>query len=276
MSQKALITSFEILNGRRRKDPSGLSSADNKSWKRMREEIEALLFKNHPEPDRKRWDFLQVPVSLEVSYQGGQGREQRRIRVLGEGGCIITTPTPLPVGTPLELDMFPLKVGYLLKLAGEVSWADLPEDTPEPGMGVTFADLTMDQKRMIFQVLDHTVRRGILDNRCFPRFDTELGLELTYQGHHWKAVTGDLSLGGMYVVSPRFVDVGNSFAFRVTLSDGEEIAGVGEVVHCRPTGAAGKPPGFGVRFLALDPGDVRRLQKYLILAEEKIPPSTPR
>lgn len=268
MSQKALITSFEILNGRRRKDPAALSPDENRTWQRMREEIEKLLFKNQPVSPCRRLDFLQVPVDLDVFYEGSQGRELRKIRVLGEGGCIIATSDPLPVGTSVELELFPLKVGFLCKLPGRVAWGALSQDAKDPGMGVVFIGLTENQARMIFQILDHTVRRGIPDSRCLPRFDTELQLELNYQGTEWRAVTADLSLGGMYVVSHRFVDVGSSFAFRLNLRDSEPISGVAEVVHCRSTADSSKPPGFGVRFLALDSRDVRKLQKYLILVEE--------
>ena len=273
MSQKTLITSFEILNDRKRKSPSGLSSGDKKTWKRMRDEIETLLFHNQIDPGRGKWDFLQVPVALEVSFLGAEGRERRMIRVLGEGGCIISTPTPLPLGTRMELELFPLKSGFLLKLNGVVNWAILPEDAQAPGMGVAFVDLTVDHKRMVFQIIDHTVRKGILDNRCFPRFDAQLPLELTCQGRKLTAVTGDLSLGGMFVAAELAIEVGSSFSFKIHLIDGETVSGVGEVVHRNQTQSAGKRAGFGVRFLEIEPGDIRKLQRYLILVEETKPPS---
>ena len=64
MSQKTLITSFEILNDHKRKDPNGLSSADLKTWKRMRDEIEELLFHGQSGPGRWRW----VPRSCSTGW----------------------------------------------------------------------------------------------------------------------------------------------------------------------------------------------------------------
>ena len=58
----------------------------------------------------------------------------------------------------------------------------------------------------------------------------------------YRALTGDLSVGGCFVESPAVVELNQRIFFELQLPTGRSLLLSGEVVHLHP------PTGFGVRF----------------------------
>ncbi|MEL7059128.1 MAG: TIGR02266 family protein [Acidobacteriota bacterium] len=63
----------------------------------------------------------------------------------------------------------------------------------------------------------------------------------------------NISLGGMFLATPRPRPVGTEVRFQIRLVDGYRLLwGIGEVAWVRPKSSADRPAGMGLRFLALD------------------------
>jgi type IV pilus assembly protein PilZ len=91
--------------------------------------------------------FPRVPVHLAMTYRSAAELRAATIETLSEGGVFIRTRAPLPIGTPIDLDITVQDQEHgSITLRGKVVWVrpapDLDRgdvDLPE-GMGVAFLD----------------------------------------------------------------------------------------------------------------------------------------
>ena len=97
--------------------------------------------------EEERREEERVPVSLEVSWEGGSGRHTARVSDISLGGCYLDT---LGMATPGEIIGLTIKLpdGDLLKLRGEVAY-----HLPNFGFSVCFTYLTDEEQYRLSQLI---------------------------------------------------------------------------------------------------------------------------
>src|SRR5262245_9842989 len=73
-----------------------------------------------------------------------------------EMGIFVRTNDPLPVGTQLTLRFAPPRTGDVFVLRGAVQWINVATPlraTPNPGMGIRFIDLNLDDRERIVEAI---------------------------------------------------------------------------------------------------------------------------
>lgn len=157
-----LLGEFGELNSFKRWNPERINQSDLDRWMEMRREIEKVLFNVSIDPSKDSRKFLRVPVKLKLRYwtQIRQKVVERSVSVLGEGGVFIDTRDLLPVGSPLLLEFVVERgVPSLEVIKGEVVWIKKSGDQTERGMGVKFIDMTYENKRVVYGLVDDVLQR---------------------------------------------------------------------------------------------------------------------
>lgn len=78
------------------------------------------------------------------------------IRNISEMGIFVATREPLPVGTHMTLRFAPPQMQTAFVLQGRVQWVNTVKplaDNPNPGMGVRFVDLTIDERERLVEAI---------------------------------------------------------------------------------------------------------------------------
>ncbi|WP_394820614.1 TIGR02266 family protein [Pendulispora albinea] len=106
-----------------------------------------------PSDDRRRTDRYEVIWSVDCMTD--ETFLYASITNISEMGIFVKTLEPLPIGTRLLLSFAP--PGYEpFKLAGVVAWQNqlkLQADNPNPGMGVRFMDLGIQDRERLVEVI---------------------------------------------------------------------------------------------------------------------------
>ncbi|MFH0901223.1 MAG: PilZ domain-containing protein [Pseudomonadota bacterium] len=84
--------------------------------------------------------FPRVPVHLEVRYEDGRDLAASYVESLSFGGVYIRTPSPLPVGTEIVMDIVIAdpEVPPSIRVIGQVVWGHL--EGTSGGMGIRFTE----------------------------------------------------------------------------------------------------------------------------------------
>ncbi|HUU02337.1 MAG TPA: TIGR02266 family protein [Myxococcota bacterium] len=260
----SMLEAFEALNTRKRDDPQSLSEQERGQWKEYRREFEKILFQAEPDPAADTREFLRVPVSLAVRYWTRNELKDRYIPVLGEGGLFVATVDPLPVGSELELEIVLAQKGLSFPIKGHVVWVNESGDPAKRGMGIKFTDLTYEQKRSVYSLVDDSLHQRLLERRRFARVDARLQVEFVYAEGFFELKTEDLSLGGMFIATEHLVPMGEKI--RVILHMPGEMPSakaICEVVRVIDDPAPGRPAGLGVRFLKMEDSCLATVRDYL-------------
>jgi type IV pilus assembly protein PilZ len=78
---------------------------------------------------------------------------------ISEMGIFVRTIEPLPIGTEVTLRFAPHGCCEPFVLRGSVQWVnelDAVRETPNPGMGIRFVDLSLDARERLVEVI-HTI-----------------------------------------------------------------------------------------------------------------------
>jgi uncharacterized protein (TIGR02266 family) len=263
-SYSSLLEAFEALNERKRKDPKSLSDKEKAQWMEMRREIEEVLFQAKPDPATDTRQFLRVPVALAVRYWTRDELKDRYIHVLGEGGLFVSTVDPLPVGSEMDLEVELAQKGTSFKVKGQVVWVNEGEDHSKRGMGIKFSNLTYDQKRYVYGLVDDTLRQHLLERRRFARVDARLKVKFVFAEGFFELRTEDLSLGGLFIATDHLVPVGEKVRLVLQVPGVQPpVKAVAEVVRVVEDATPGQPAGLGVRFLELTKEGLSTIQQFL-------------
>ena len=97
------------------------------------------------------------PLRLQLNYRDASGGNFlfEHSRNISRGGIFIETDHPLPVGSTLVI-RFTTPSGDDLEIEGDVAWVNSTSansETPNPGMGVQWTDLSEDQRNTIASVV---------------------------------------------------------------------------------------------------------------------------
>lgn len=140
--------------------------------------------------DRGRGSSENLPESLaDAKSEGHERRSAERLDVtwsvdcetedtflyasitnISEMGIFVHTTDPLPVGTQLTLRFAAEASPEAFVLVGAVEWVNAVRplhDNPNPGMGISFRDLTPADRERIVEVI-HTIAY-LRDNPASPR-----------------------------------------------------------------------------------------------------------
>jgi type IV pilus assembly protein PilZ len=111
-----------------------------------------------------------VLVDIEVDYKADETFLFAYITDISAMGIFVRTIEPLPVGTQLTLRFAPEASREPFVLTGTVEWVNAVRplhDNPNPGMGISFRDLTLPDRERIVEVI-HTIAY-LRDNPEKPR-----------------------------------------------------------------------------------------------------------
>ena len=261
-----LWMAFELLNKKKRKDPKALSESEWKRWRELRHEIENVLFEKGPrqiaEDSR---EYVRVPVSLTVKYWSREELKDRYIPVLGEGGVFISTVDPLPVGSEMDLDILLMRSNLTLTIKGKVVWANAKDEDPaQRGMGIKFINLSYDQKRLIYGLVDDVLRQSLLERRRFARIQATLQVQFIYAEGFFELDTADVSLGGLFIATDHLVPIGEKVRLVLHVPGGKPaLNATGVVVRVVEEGSEAQPAGLGIRFNGLDNESKTAIQRFL-------------
>lgn len=261
----SLLEAFESLNRRKRENPTGLNAEDLAEWKRLRREIESVLFDARQRQAQDTREYLRVPVSLVVRYWGRNELKDRYISILGEGGVFVSTVDPMPIGTDLDLEIFLASQGLSVEVKGQVVWLEEGKDPDKRGMGIAFKNLGYEQKKIIYGLVDDNLRQQLLERRIHARVDTCLRLEYKLAEGIIEAKSKDVSLSGMFIQTDHPLEIGDRLNLAIQRSDDAPvIQAIGEVVRVVNPDSGSEKSGVGVRFVEMDPEDRKDLQAYLV------------
>ena len=101
-----------------------------------------------------------VAIELTATVEEGGRRETLRSRNLSESGILLRTPSPLPVGMAVQLDLALPGERTLLRLAAEVVRHALPEQEGIRGMGLRFVDLRDAQRHALRRFIHERLSAG--------------------------------------------------------------------------------------------------------------------
>lgn len=117
--------------------------------------------------ERRNFDRYEVEWAVDCVAQGDTFL-YASITNISEMGIFVRTTDPLMIGTKLRLSFSPPGAeGF--KLEGSVAWVNLVRangDNPNPGMGIRFVNLQLDQRERLVEVI-----RTIAYLRDLPRCD---------------------------------------------------------------------------------------------------------
>jgi uncharacterized protein (TIGR02266 family) len=101
---------------------------------------------------------------------------------------------------------------------------------------------------------------GGAERRADVRVALEVEVSLTSDSHFFVGLSGDVSRGGLFVVTWRKLPVGTALFVALDLPDGRLLAD-GEVRWARD-GADGVTPGLGIAFARMSEEDRRRIDAF--------------
>jgi uncharacterized protein (TIGR02266 family) len=118
------------------------------------------------------------------------------------------------------------------------------------------SDFAPDQERTV---------EGAGERRSESRIPIKTEVSLASDSQFFTALTGNLSLGGLFVATYQPMAIGSAVSMQIALPDGElHVTGVVRWIREVSSGAL---PGLGVAFDSLDEASAERIAKFCALRE---------
>jgi len=110
---------------------------------------------------------------------------------------------------------------------------------------------------------------GPAQRRQHARYKVELDVSLGSDHNFYVGFVENISVGGLFIATHLIKEVGEIFELSVHLPNREvPVHGLGEVRWIREySDGSNVPPGMGVRFLKLGPGDQEAIEGFLARRE---------
>jgi c-di-GMP-binding flagellar brake protein YcgR len=197
--------------------------------------------------------FPRIAADFPVEFTFDGKKVRRRATTLGGGGMYINMPSPPPVGTELVVRFRPARhLGFIETKAKLVYHG-------KDGAALEFLNIGPDEQRTLLRIIHH--KTG--NRRMHPR--AKLATQVEWQGLSSLALSGDVSVGGMFIETTEQPASGSKIKLRFHLEDpGDVVVATGEVSY------AIAQMGIGVRFLEMEPADRERIARY-IAAQPAVP-----
>lgn len=135
----------------RLREDEGLSLPQLERWTRLKRILAGHFRPGVGQEFADKQSSLRVPSQLAVSFQLQGQRHRCRMTNLSRGGMFVSTSDPLPIGTPITLQIHLEDANETYELSGEVASVNPSVDlrSEEPGMGIRFANLSDEQQQIV-------------------------------------------------------------------------------------------------------------------------------
>lgn len=186
-------------------------------------------------------------MNFPVEFTLGGKFFRERASTLSGGGLFIVCKENLEPGATLSLQFRPAKHLPSMEAKGRICY-----QIPDQGAAVEFTEINPEHRDLLLRLIHH--KTG--DKRRFPR--SPLATQIECQQCLTLAFSRDVSLGGMFVETPRPLPVNTEVHLRFHLGDdGPVVVTVARVAY------QVAKLGMGVEFEDLSPEDSKRLEAYL-------------
>jgi type IV pilus assembly protein PilZ len=135
----------------RMREDQGLSVEQLERWTHLKR-----ILSSHFRPGVRReladkQASLRVPSQLRVSFDSYGELRECLMTNISRGGVFVSTPSPLPIGTPFKLRIHVGESGETHELSGEVASVNTRPDMQgeSQGMGIRFCHLTEPQQELV-------------------------------------------------------------------------------------------------------------------------------
>ena len=184
------------------------------------------------------------------------------------GGVRVPIPNEVSVGTPLDLEL--RAQGLTLAISGQVAWIKPRGDTGNWDVGIRFLGPTPEEteylKRLLARPAGPVHPAPHANRREFRRCKKKAPIDLRSVGSRMDTstteVTYDMGPGGVAFFAKERYNVGEEYALRLVIAEGEppfEASAV--VVHCDMVAA--ERFSVALKFHRVDEKDVARLKRFL-------------
>jgi len=196
-----------------------------------------------------------------VRFAEGARVVQTTADEVDENGVYVITTAPPAQGAAVDLALYLPDAPEPMNAGGEVRAVERNEQ--RPGFAVDFARLSEDGRLRIRKVLQLAQSTGAPNLRAFQRTPVELMAVITTPKGTVETRIRDISPAGMFIEMEKMPAFAAVFPVLLQLPDGQPplLVTVQSVRH--ETGASGRRPGVGVRFVGGTDDFRARLDAFL-------------
>lgn len=213
----------------------------------------------------------ELPAALDVRFLRGGDWVPARARALSAKGAYVVTSAPARLGDTVHVSVSCAGRTALVRgTVYHVTTADDALSTGASGFAVRFPEYACPARTHLIQVLLAARQAGITlrppPTRTAVRFPVRWPVLLTVGGTSFRAEALDISSGGLFVATPRVIDVGADVRFTVTLDLAElPVEGRGRVSRSQEADATarGMHEGVGVKIVMMADADRARWDAFL-------------
>ena len=135
----------------RMREDAGLSVDQLERWTRLKRILAGHFRPGIEREYADKQSSLRVPSQLRVTFESYGNLRRCLMTNISRGGMFVSTPDPLPIGTPFKLQIHVEDTGETHELTGEVASVNMAADlrSEEHGMGIRFCNLSEDDQRLV-------------------------------------------------------------------------------------------------------------------------------
>jgi hypothetical protein len=207
--------------------------------------------------------IVDSPPHLDVRFLRGSDWVPVRVRALSARGAYIVTGAPARLGDTVHVSV--TCAGRTALVRGtvyHVTSADDAVSTGASGFAVRFPEYACPARTHLVQVLVAARNAGITlrppPSRNAVRFPVRWPVQISSGAVSFRAEAFDVSAGGMFVATPRALDIGIELRFALPLDQGTQVEGSARVTRVLGPGEAtsrGMRQGAGVRIVQMTDDD---------------------
>ncbi len=199
--------------------------------------------------------FPRTKVDFPVTYELAGKKHRARAVMLGGNGLLLQVPELLTPGTELKIRFRPDKRLPAVEVSAAVRY-----QSPSEGVGVEFKKIRPQDRKVVMGLVLSRLR----DKRIFPR--RPLVVQVEHDAGSFLTFSRNISVGGMFIGAKELVlPTGAKITLRFPMDDnGPTIVAAAEVRY-----AVGGQ-GMGVKFIAINPEDLSRIDLYVTKGESSV------
>jgi len=158
----AVFREYMMLE-RMRTSEDGMSVRELQRWAALKKLLNKHFQPGVKDRDEDRRGSVRVPLKLRIGFETYGEIRECLMTNLSRGGVFISTPSPLPLGTSLQIWIRIEESGQELEISGEVASHNSGPGllTEELGMGVRFVRMTEEQEKAVDNLYERTLRRAV-------------------------------------------------------------------------------------------------------------------
>ncbi len=145
----------------RKRTREGLNVTELERWSALKRRLNKRFSPGLQESQADKRESVRVPTNLHCSFESIGSFESASISNLSSGGVFISTVSPLPIGSKVELKIKISQTGAEIELPGVVVSNNAGPDlsTEKRGMGVRFSELTPEMLEQIHALYANTIAK---------------------------------------------------------------------------------------------------------------------